>query len=104
MDLKLAGRSVVFTGALREIGRTIVRNFAKEGARMAFWIQDHRWVDEYTNDPPKFKSMRDGVPLGRLAEPKEVTRTVVFLVSPVASYIYGVNLAVDGAMVRRIQY
>lgn len=37
-------------------------------------------------------------PLGRMAEPSEFAAAAVFLVSPVASYITGVMLTVDGGM------
>lgn len=36
------------------------------------------------------------VPLGRVAEPSEVVQPIVFLASPMASYITGVTLPVDG--------
>jgi len=36
-----------------------------------------------------------GTPLGRLIEPEEVAQAVLFLVSPAASAITGVNLPVD---------
>lgn len=36
------------------------------------------------------------VPAGRLAEPEEVARAVVFLASPASGYINGTTLAVDG--------
>lgn len=38
------------------------------------------------------------VPLGRIGQPAEVARAVLFLASPLASYITGVSLPVDGGM------
>ncbi|WP_256011774.1 SDR family oxidoreductase [Desertivirga xinjiangensis] len=37
-----------------------------------------------------------GIPLGRMALPEEIAELVVFLVSPRASYITGVNYIIDG--------
>lgn len=36
------------------------------------------------------------IPMGRLADPSEIGAVVAFLASPAASYVTGVNLAVDG--------
>ncbi len=36
------------------------------------------------------------IPLGRFADPQEIARAAVFLASPAASYVNGVNLPVDG--------
>ncbi len=36
------------------------------------------------------------IPAGRLADPRELALAMVFLASPAASYVNGVNLAVDG--------
>ncbi len=40
--------------------------------------------------------LKNTVPLGRLADAREVAAAIAFLASPAASYIHGVNLAVDG--------
>ncbi len=40
------------------------------------------------------------IPLGRMAAPEEFAAAAAFLVSPVASYITGVSLLVDGGMYR----
>jgi NAD(P)-dependent dehydrogenase (short-subunit alcohol dehydrogenase family) len=37
-----------------------------------------------------------GIPVGRIAEPIEIARAIVFLASPAASYIHGVTLDVNG--------
>ena len=41
--------------------------------------------------------MLAGIPIGRLATPAEIADFVLFLASPRASYISGVNLGIDGA-------
>lgn len=42
------------------------------------------------------------VPLGRIGEPEEYARVAAFLLSPAASYVTGVTLAVDGGMTRAV--
>jgi 3-oxoacyl-[acyl-carrier protein] reductase len=40
------------------------------------------------------------IPLGRMGHPQEFANAAVFLVSPAASFIHGVALAVDGGIIK----
>lgn len=40
------------------------------------------------------------IPLGRMGDPQEFANAAVFLVSPAASFIHGVALAVDGGIIK----
>jgi NAD(P)-dependent dehydrogenase (short-subunit alcohol dehydrogenase family) len=42
------------------------------------------------------REIERGIPLGRIGQPEEVARVVVFLASDDASYITGATVAADG--------
>ena len=51
-----------------------------------------------TNVEEEFRKQAAESPFGRMAAPEEVANPAVFLLSPAASYLTGVMLAVDGGM------
>jgi NAD(P)-dependent dehydrogenase (short-subunit alcohol dehydrogenase family) len=61
-------------------------------------------VDGLVQDAEQAKELKAGlasqVPLGRMGEPDEIAKVVVFLASDDASYVAGVELFVDGGMVQ----
>lgn len=48
------------------------------------------------------EAMHKTIPLGRYGEPAELGRLAAFLLSPAASYVSGISVGVDGAMVTAI--
>lgn len=53
----------------------------------------------YRENPEVKKHLEDATPIGRMARPDEIAATIMFLLSPAASYIHGVTLPVDGALI-----
>jgi NAD(P)-dependent dehydrogenase (short-subunit alcohol dehydrogenase family) len=50
-------------------------------------------------DPKSLKEIEAGIPLGRLAEPEDITGAVVFLASDASAYITGHTIVVDGGSI-----
>ena len=50
--------------------------------------------------PEQEKALLDSIPLKRQGTPEEVAQTILFLVSPMASYIHGEVIAINGGMLR----
>jgi 3-oxoacyl-[acyl-carrier protein] reductase len=61
------------------------------------------WSQIEAGNPAFFKVAMDMIPMGRMATPQEIATAVVFLASPVASFVTGTNLVVDGALTRGVQ-
>jgi 3-oxoacyl-[acyl-carrier protein] reductase len=62
------------------------------------------WQQIERNLPDLFKDAMSKNPWGRMATDQEVANAAVFLASPASSFTTGVNLVVDGALTRRVQY
>jgi 3-oxoacyl-[acyl-carrier protein] reductase len=62
------------------------------------------WEQIEHGNPELFKAALALNPTGRMAKPQEIARAVAFIASPAASFITGVNLVVDGALTRGVQF
>tara|TARA_B100000989_G_C19532158_1_gene470690 strand:- start:300 stop:1016 length:717 start_codon:yes stop_codon:yes gene_type:complete len=49
--------------------------------------------------PEKMQEISQDIPMGRMAEPNEISKTVLFMASDLNSYISGQNIIVDGGFV-----
>jgi NAD(P)-dependent dehydrogenase (short-subunit alcohol dehydrogenase family) len=48
------------------------------------------------NDPQRFKTLQDGIPLGRFGEAEEIANVIAFLLSDASSFITGQVIVADG--------
>lgn len=54
--------------------------------------------------PELYEKTLSDMPLGRFGAPEDVARAIAFLASPMASYITGSNLVIDGGYTKRVQF
>lgn len=72
-----------------------------ETARLAQILHDRARAAGKSEDDVA-AGMRQTVPAGRFAQPREVAAAIAFLCAPAAGYINGVSLAVDGGRMQSI--
>jgi 3-oxoacyl-[acyl-carrier protein] reductase len=56
------------------------------------------------DNPEAYQAALAKNPMGRMAAPQDVANAAVFLSSPRASFVSGINMIVDGAMTDRVNY
>jgi 3-oxoacyl-[acyl-carrier protein] reductase len=61
------------------------------------------WQQIESGNPDLFARALELNPTGRMAQPEEIARGVVFLSSPASSFTTGTNLVIDGALTRGVQ-
>ncbi|MCY1431008.1 Dihydroanticapsin 7-dehydrogenase [compost metagenome] len=54
--------------------------------------------------PELYEKTLSEMPLGRFGKVEDVARSMLFLSSPMASYITGANLVIDGGYTKRVQF
>jgi len=62
------------------------------------------WEAIKTHMPELYDATHNQIPLGRLGEPADVAKTLVFLASPASGYTTGTNIVIDGGFTKRVQY
>lgn len=86
---------------LAQAARTLALEWARDQIRVntvAPWYTRTPLAQPVLDRPDVLAAIEARTPLGRVAEPREVAAAVAFLALPVASYITGQCLNVDGGM------
>lgn len=63
-------------------------------------LMEFRAKNNSTTLEEEFAKQTAEIPLGRMGQPQEFANAAAFLVSPAASFIHGVMLAVDGGIIK----
>ncbi len=88
--------------AILEYTQTVAAQCARKGIRVnciapgSIEFPGGTWERAKNNNPPLYAAILRSIPFGRLGRPEEVARVAVFLASPLAGWITGQNIAVDG--------
>ncbi len=88
------------SGAI-SLTRTLGQAWAPEGIRvngLAPGLVDTKLTQVTTGHPGRRQAMLGRIPAGRLGTPRDMAGAAVFLASPLASYVCGHTLVVDGGL------
>jgi 3-oxoacyl-[acyl-carrier protein] reductase len=105
-----AGPYGAFKAALIHYAKTLACQLAGKGIRVNSvspgntYFEGGVWHDVELNMPDLFQTALGLNKTGRMATAQEVANGAVFLASPVATFITGTNLLVDGALTNKVQY
>lgn len=88
------------TGAFG-LTRTLAEGWARDGIRVngiAPGLVETKLTRVTTQNPTRLEGALRAIPLGRLGTPQDMANVALFLASPLASYMLGQTLLVDGGM------
>jgi 3-oxoacyl-[acyl-carrier protein] reductase len=83
------------------LARTLGEAWAGDGIRVngvAPGLVDTKLTKVTTENPERLAASLRGIPAGRLGLPSDMAGPCLFLASPLASYIYGQTIIVDGGL------
>ncbi len=88
-------------GGLLTLTKTLAQAFARDGIRVnlvAPGLVRSKMTAVTWQDPDRLAATERQVPLARIGEPDDIAGAIVFLASPLASYITGTSLVIDGGL------
>ena len=97
-------------GALIHYVKGLSKDFAPKGIRAntvapgMVYFEGGIWNRIEHDNPQAYQAALAKNPMGRMAAPQDVANAAVFLSSPRASFVSGINMIVDGAMSDRVNY
>lgn len=84
--------------AVNGLTKSLARELGKDGIRVNAVAPGVTKTDMVANLPEDMvKRVSAPIPLGRIGDPEEVANVFLFLASPLASYVSGAIISVDGA-------
>jgi 3-oxoacyl-[acyl-carrier protein] reductase len=113
----VSGREIDFTGpaygafkaAIVHYAQGLAYKLAAQGIRANTvspgntYFDGGIWQNIEINMPELYSEALALNPTGRMAQPEEIARGVVFLASPASSFTSGTNLVIDGALTKGVQ-
>ncbi|NJC07530.1 NAD(P)-dependent dehydrogenase (short-subunit alcohol dehydrogenase family) [Polymorphobacter fuscus] len=88
-------------GGLLTLTKTLAQAFAREGIRVnlvAPGLVRSKMTAVTWQDETRLAATTRQVPLGRIGEPGDIAGAILFLASPLAGYITGTSLIIDGGL------
>jgi 3-oxoacyl-[acyl-carrier protein] reductase len=82
--------------------KNLAHAFARDGVRVngvAPGLVDTKLTKVTTENPERLKAALEKIPLRRLGQPADIAGAVLFLASPLASYVIGHTIPVDGGLI-----
>ena len=89
-------------GAVLALSRELAVQFARSGVRVNALcpgpVETPMLMRLFAEDPAAYERRRVHLPMGRLAQPREVAQAALFLASDESSYVTGATFTVDGGL------